>query len=117
MGVYFAYSAPDVGFEQPTPVVVLDTPDIVQCFFHGVADVVESRKQLLQIIMLVHRIPHTPNSRVYGTSPLSSLPISSSTLRNLSACSNVALASTLALVGGVPGGGVLGEVLKTLGLL
>ena len=44
LGVYFAYSAPDVGFEQPTPVVVLDTPDIVQCYFHGVADVVEPRK-------------------------------------------------------------------------
>jgi hypothetical protein len=44
LGVYFAYSAPDVGFEQPAPVVVLYTPDIVQCFFHGVADVVESRK-------------------------------------------------------------------------
>src|SRR5215204_6150309 len=53
LGVYFAYGAPDVGFEQPTPVVILDTPDIVQCYFHGVTDVVESRKQLLQILMLV----------------------------------------------------------------
>src|SRR3712207_6441475 len=84
LGVYFAYGAPDVGFEQPTPVVVLDTLDIGQRFFHGVADVVESRKQLLQILVPVHRISHAPNSRVYGTSPLSSLPISSSTLETLS---------------------------------
>src|ERR671910_1858241 len=46
--------------------------------------------------MLVHNISHVPNSCVYGTSPLSSLPTSSSTRRNSSACSSVA--STLALV-------------------
>ena len=44
LGVYIAYSAPDVGFEHPTPVVVLDTPDIVQCFFLGVAYGVDSSK-------------------------------------------------------------------------
>src|SRR5215217_5701858 len=90
LGVYFAYSAPDVGFEQPTPVVVLDTPDIAQSFFHGVADVVESRKQLLQILMLVHHISHAPNSHVYGTSPLNHLPISATTRRSSSACTSAA---------------------------
>jgi hypothetical protein len=46
-----------MSFEQPSPVVVLDTPDIAQRFFHGVSDVVESRKQLLQILMLIHYTP------------------------------------------------------------
>src|SRR5918998_6005923 len=54
LGVYLAYRAPDVSFEQPTPVVVLDALDIAQRCFHGVADVVEPRKQLLHILMLVH---------------------------------------------------------------
>jgi hypothetical protein len=90
LGANFAYSAPDVGFEQPSPVVVLDTLDIVQCFFHGVADVVESRKQLLQILMLVHHISHAPNSHVYGTSPLSPLSLSATTRRSSSACTSAA---------------------------
>src|SRR5215211_648067 len=59
LGVYLAYSASDVSFEEPTPVVVLDAPDMAQRCFHGVADVVEARKQLLQILMLVHNTsPH-----------------------------------------------------------
>src|SRR3712207_6604382 len=56
LGIYLAHSTPDVSFEQPTPVVVLDALGIAQRFFHRVADVVEPRKQLLHILMLVHRI-------------------------------------------------------------
>jgi hypothetical protein len=47
-----------MSFEQLTPIVVLDAPDIAQCLFHRVADVVEPRKELLQILMLlVHQSP------------------------------------------------------------
>jgi hypothetical protein len=69
LGVYFAYGAPDVGFEQATPIVVLDTPDIAQRCFHRVADVVESRKQLLQILMLVHHISPYPSESSEHSSP------------------------------------------------
>ena len=64
-----------MGFEQPTPVVVLDATDVAQRFFHRVADVVEPRKQLLQILMLVQRTSPFPSSAEYPTSPGLSVPL------------------------------------------
>jgi hypothetical protein len=40
--------------------------------------------------MLVHHISHAPTSHVYGTSPLSPLPISAITRRSSSACTSAA---------------------------
>jgi len=55
--VYLAQSAPYVGFEQPTPVVVLDSSGVPQRLFHSVADVVEPPKQLPRILAPVDRSP------------------------------------------------------------
>ena len=61
LGIYLAYSAPDVSLERPTPVVIVDTPDVTQRLFHRGADVVESRKPLRPTLMPVHHTHHRPS--------------------------------------------------------
>src|SRR3712207_4285844 len=61
LGIYLAYSASDVGFEQPTAVVIFDIPGMAERLFHGVAEVIESRKPLYQTLMLAHHSHHRPS--------------------------------------------------------
>ncbi len=61
LGIYLAHSASDVGFEQPSPVVIFDIPGMAQRLFHGVAEVIESRKPLHQTLMFAHHTHHRPS--------------------------------------------------------